>query len=288
MSRSKRRVIAKETLEILERGHYTSRSGNLVDLQKAQKRAVENSKLYRPDGLPDLLGEAEAMLNDRSGMAPAVLEIREATTFYASRELEAEGCTGIACLNFASAKNPGGGFLGGSQAQEEALARASGLYPCLSANFDYYLSNRKLGGAVYSHHLIYAPEVPVIRDDNDELLDQLHTVSVLTSPAVNVGALPKQRRTNKAMIREVMLERTEQVLAVCLVYGHKTLVMGAWGCGVFRNDPKDVASYFLHFLEPGGKYAHAFDRVVFAIPGFSSSLGNLKAFREVFAEKNLG
>ena len=117
------------------------------------------------------------------------------------------------CLNFASAKNPGGGFLGGSQAQEEALARASGLYPCLSANFGYYQFNRSKGGAIYSHHLIYSPAVPVFRDDEDNFLDAYFPASIITAPAVNVGALPKNKRDNKKMIREIMLERTENVLA---------------------------------------------------------------------------
>ncbi|MEM1000346.1 MAG: TIGR02452 family protein [Bacteroidota bacterium] len=285
MSRSKRRTIAKETLQILERGHYTSSSGNQVSIAAAQRQAVANSRLYRPEELVDLRAAAENRLSERQSAPLSRIRIAEATTFAACKQLHEAGHDRTVCLNFASAKNPGGGFLGGSQAQEEALARASGLYPCLSANFDYYVYNRNQGGAIYSHHLIYAPEVPVIRDDVDALLEAAYPVSIITAPAVNVGALPAKKRTNKAMIREVMHERTEAVLAVALTNGHARIVLGAWGCGVFRNDPRDMAGYFRHFLAPGGKYERAFDEVIFAIPGFASSKGNLKGFREVWGEE---
>jgi uncharacterized protein (TIGR02452 family) len=281
MSRSKRRTIAKETIEILENGFYTSESGLRVDLQSAQADAVKGSLLYRPADFDAVHAEAQTLLDARSDAPLCQLKIEEATTFAGVRQLLDAGKEKVICLNFASAKNPGGGFLGGSQAQEEALARASGLYPCLSANFGYYEFNRAKGGAIYSHHLIYSPSVPVFRNDDDELLDEYYVASIITAPAVNVGALPK-KKVKKETIREIMLERTENVLATALTQGYSTLVLGAWGCGVFRNDPHDMAGYFKHFLGETGKYARAFDEVVFAIPGFSSSKANLAAFRKVF------
>jgi uncharacterized protein (TIGR02452 family) len=69
---------------------------------------------------------------------------------------------------------------------------------------------------------------------------------------------------------------------VALTQGYQDIVLGAWGCGVFRNDPRDMAGYFKHFLSAEGKYARAFERVVFAVPGFASSLANLNAFQAVF------
>lgn len=282
MSRSKRKLLAGETLGILDAGNYKTRNGRTVSLRKEQKAAVAGSKLYRPGDFESIHAQAAKILAARSKSPLSTLSVEPATTFAASRSLTEGGAERVVCLNFASAKNPGGGFLGGSQAQEEALARASGLYPCLSANFEYYKFNRTLGGSVYSNHLIYSPGVPVFRDDKDELMDDIHLVSIITAPAVNVGALPASQRKNKELISAHMLERTENVLAVALTEGYTHLVLGAWGCGVFRNDPRDVAGYFKHFLSPEGKYARAFEQVVFAVPDFPSSLANFKGFLAVF------
>ena len=50
----------------------------------------------------------------------------------------------IGILNFASYKNPGGMFLRGSTAQEEALCHESTLYNVLiKFNDTYYKSNRE-------------------------------------------------------------------------------------------------------------------------------------------------
>src|SRR4029077_4484905 len=95
------------------------------------------------------------------------------TTLAAARQLhEQYGPERIALLNFASARNPGGGFLSGSQAQEESLARASGLYASLSRMTDYYGANRRSKSALYTDHMVYSPLVPVFRDDDDRLLDE--------------------------------------------------------------------------------------------------------------------
>jgi len=68
-------------------------------------------------------------------------------------------------LNFASAKNPGGGFLGGGSAQEESLARSSGLFPCINQMQQMYETNRAYRSCLYTDHMIYSPRVPVFRDD---------------------------------------------------------------------------------------------------------------------------
>jgi uncharacterized protein (TIGR02452 family) len=59
-------------------------------------------------------------------------------------------------------------------------------------------------------------------------------------------------------------------------------VLGAWGCGVFRNDPEAVAEAFKsHLLSP--RFMGAFDRVVFAIYARSEKEApNLKAFQQAF------
>ncbi|HVT71393.1 MAG TPA: TIGR02452 family protein [Trebonia sp.] len=63
-------------------------------------------------------------------------------------------------------------------------------------------------------------------------------------------------------------------------HGHRTLVLGAWGCGVFRNDPAVVATAFAGHLD---RTRGRFDRVVFAVYDRRAGTPVLDAFRAVFS-----
>src|SRR5919108_730072 len=89
----------------------------------------------------------------------------------AARRLATEPEGDPCCLNFASAKHPGGGFLGGARAQEETLARASGLYASLVGN-PMYAFHKAQDDPMYSNYAIYAPDVPVLRTDEGLLLSE--------------------------------------------------------------------------------------------------------------------
>src|SRR6185312_12808515 len=93
----------------------------------------------------------------------------------------------VVALNFASAKNPGGGFLGGAKAQEEDLCRCSALYTCQLTQSAYYEVNRATSSMLYTDNIIYSPDVPFFRDDRLQLLDEPFTVSIITAPAPNAG-----------------------------------------------------------------------------------------------------
>jgi len=100
------------------------------------------------------------------------------------------------CLNFASARHPGGGFLGGAQAQEESLARTSGLYACLTSAHckKMYLINQQNKSCLYSHRIIYSPDVPVFKDDDGAILDEWYSMNFISAPAVNAGVVRKRDR----------------------------------------------------------------------------------------------
>jgi len=166
-------------------------------------------------------------------------------------------------LDFSSARNPGGGFLKGAGAQEESLARSSGLYPCLLECIEMYEHNRRYKSCLYSHHMIYSPNVPVIKDDNGELLEDFYAVSFISAPAVNAGVVKKREQDWEEKVEEAMKERLRRILSVAVHHGHDTLVLGAFGCGVFQNDPRHVASWFKELLS--GSFNGAFARVAFAI-----------------------
>jgi uncharacterized protein (TIGR02452 family) len=186
----------------------------------------------------------------------------------------------VAALNFASAKNPGGGFLGGSQAQEESLARASALYASISKHIEYYEVNRATRSLLYTDHLIVSPRVPVIRDDEDRLLEEPWEVTIITSPAPNAGAIAENNPSESVQVEPTFRRRIEQVLSAAVAFDQTALVLGAWGCGVFRNDPATVARLFGEFLLPGGTFAKAFAHVSFAV--LDRQGDTLAAFANVF------
>src|SRR5437764_10893947 len=96
-------------------------------------------------------------------------------------------------------------------------------------------------GGLYSNYAIYAPDVPVIRTDAGDLLSRPYLCSFITCPAVNAGAV---RAKDRGSIRPEMERRVGKVLALAAGHGHDGVVLGAWGCGVFRNDPGMIAELF--------------------------------------------
>ncbi len=279
-NRQKRADIAQQTLDILARGSYDLPNAHHVRIQSALSDAIQGTELYTPDALDDLLAKARAHIQ-ALGEQTATIEVTDETTLSAARRLLQEGHTDVMCLNFASAKNPGGGFLGGSQAQEESLARASGLYACISPIHGYYGTHRHLKSPLYTDHMIYSPNVPVFRDDEDQLLEQPYGVTMITSAAVNRGAIEQNDPKERTRIAPVMSERIEKLLALCVEKQQQTLVLGAWGCGVFRNDPSQMALWFReHLLDHG--YARAFKHITFAVYDTSKQASTRSAFQQVF------
>ncbi|MGB0521768.1 MAG: TIGR02452 family protein [Flammeovirgaceae bacterium] len=259
MSRSYRKNIAEDTLATLERGSYVNQQGVEISIREEQAFAVANTKLYRPEESDALL---QTIQNQQANFETRI-EVTPETSLDAVRRLIQVGESEVFCLNFASAKNPGGGFLGGSQAQEESIARSTGLYPCQLAVFDYYTINRKTKTCLYTDHMIYSPRVPILKDEEGDYADQLMTVSILTAPAVNAGIVRKREPRHVKKIKEVMRHRIAKVLAIAKHHEHEVLVLGAWGCGVFQNDPQEIAQYFREVLEE--QFKGQFRKIVFAI-----------------------
>lgn len=278
MKRSFRAQLAKETLSILEAGNYTPQDGKPVSIRSAQKACERGTVLYTPESLARL---EKPESNRRSTR----FEVSNETTLQAARRLkQEESLANVACLNFASAKNAGGGFLSGSQAQEESLARSSGLYRSQGRARPFYDENRDCGTCLYTDHIIYSPEVPVIRDDQGQLLHEPYTLSIITAPAVNAGALRTKEPDKVEEIEPAMRRRADYVLGVAKTNGCEHLVLGAWGCGVFENDPQQVAGIFAALLLNGGPYAGAFTTVVFAVPDRSEDQATIGPFRAAFEQ----
>lgn len=258
-NRDQRKNIAESTLKILEQNNYLNKYGELVDLTKFQKEAIKNTKLYPPT-LSD-----QILLNriPSTSRYDTKFHVERDTTLNSVRNLVRKGYSDVVYLNFASAKNPGGGFLGGSQAQEESIARSTGLYPCLLNKFEYYEVNRKTQSCFYTDYMIYSPNVPIIKDEEGQTLVEPILASVITAPAVNTGVVLRQEPHRESEIEIVMKRRIAKVLAIASQNGQKNIVLGAWGCGVFKNDPSKIAKWFKKIISD--KFNSDFENIVFAI-----------------------
>jgi uncharacterized protein (TIGR02452 family) len=266
--------IATENLSLIERGSYKSPSGNTVSIAADVTRAIEGTLLYQPS-------EFDTLAPSPEGGRPAISVTSETTAQAARRLVEGEGIGHVVALNFASAKNPGGGYLRGAKAQEEDLSRASALYNCQVPHRAYYDENRAAPSLIYTDHLIYSPAVPFFRDDDMNLLERPFLVSIITSPAPNAGEELRRDPNSRGEISTALRRRAAQVLAVAAHHKHRVLVLGAWGCGVFRNDPQEVAGVFADLLADP-RFAGSFERVVFAVYDRTPDRATLRSFRERF------
>jgi uncharacterized protein (TIGR02452 family) len=290
--RTTRAQIAQETLTILQQGAYLHPSGQRIALRDELASARSRSVLYAPGHFHDVFQQRNQLLWGRTP-ASVVFEVANETTLHAARRLrEDEPGVRVLALNFASARHPGGGFLKGSQAQEESLARASGLYGCIGPFREMYDANARFPSCLYTDHMIYSPDVPVFRDDADALLEHPYPLSFVTAPAVNVGALQRNEPDRMHLVEPTMLSRMEKVLSLAVVHGHDVLVLGAWGCGVFANDPERVAGWFHRHLTGEGTFRWAFRKVLFAVLDRTAVRSTIGAFERHFGrpseESHLG
>ena len=198
----------------------------------------------------------------------------------------------IAVLNFASATNPGGGVVHGSSAQEESLCRCSTLYPTLDQGFlwqEYYNVNRASANVLHTDACIYSPGIVICKTDDDfpERLPQKDWVSVdvISCAAPNLRNAPANQynpENGHAVnilpddLTRLHEQRARAILAVAAAHNADILVLGAFGCGAFRNDPQVVAKAYANVLKDCRCY---FDLVEFAIFCRDFETENYDAFR---------
>ena len=275
------KAIAQGTLTALEQGRYTNPEGNAIDLTGLLATCLSGTQAYAPEDLERLREQV---------LAEPVNQ--QATTFAVVNETTLQGCARliatrqyrrIGVLNFASAKNPGGGFLRGAQAQEESLARSSALYFSLRQCPKLYDFHRSQDTCLYSDRMIYSPACPVFRDDAGHWLTQPYVVDFITSPAPNAGAVWQNEPTNVQQIVPVLTERASKVLVLAAAQRCDALVLGAWGCGVFQNDPVTVARIFHDYLRPASLYGHCFRQVLFSVYDRARPPKTFEAFATQFA-----
>ena len=192
----------------------------------------------------------------------------------------------IAVLNFASATNPGGGVTEGASAQEESLCRCSTLYCCLTEPvlIEKFYDLKGINGSMYSDRCLYTPDVTVIKSD-EELpkalpAEERFNVDIITCAAPNLQSPAEKTVPEKLFLLHIA--RAMRVLTAAARGGASVLVLGAFGCGAFRNDPKTVAKAFRAALDWFEGY---FERVEFAVYCRGDELTNYNEFKKVFGNE---
>jgi uncharacterized protein (TIGR02452 family) len=275
VKRSTRIELARQTVEVVERGSYRPAGGRVIDIAESVRACLDATRFSPPEELERI--RQEVLARPAEALATS-LEVVNETTLAGIARVLSDGRGPVAALNFASAKNPGGGFLNGSQAQEESLARSSALHASLLRAWEFYERHRASPSMLYSDAMILSPGCPVFRDDEGELLEEPQLVTFITSAAPNAGAAGDKRPEELPRIPDVVRRRSEYVLALAASAGYKQLVLGAWGCGVFRNDPRVVAAAFADHLRRGA-WSGRFQRVVFSVLDTSPSQETFRAFQ---------
>lgn len=235
------------------------------------KESVKNTIEYMPAYNGSLSYQAQQRESSKGNMQVEVdtLDSVSAIMKYA------EDGKNMAVLNFASYKNPGGQFINGSKAQEECLCHASNLYNVLSEfEHSYYDWNSKnLNRSLYRDRALYSPDIVFSKDGKE-----VHC-GVITCASPNKSAAQKYCNVSDQENSMALRGRIEYVLKIAKDNCVDTLILGAYGCGVFGQDPEEVASVFKRLLEQ--PEFQCFSHVVFAIPEGKDR--NLDVFREVFS-----
>ena len=219
------KAIAQGTLAALDRGAYIGPDTQEVAIASLVEACIKGTRFFEPDMLNAI---RDTVLAQAQRFASMSIQLVNETTLQCTRRLsQTEEYGRICALNFASARNPGGGFLGGARAQEESLARSSGLYPSLTHCFEeFYAFHRNERSALYSDRMIYSYQCPIFRDDAGHWLAQPYTIDVITSAAPNAGAIMQNEPSQSKYIIPVFAERARKVLALASHVQCDTLVLG--------------------------------------------------------------
>ncbi|MCK6490020.1 MAG: TIGR02452 family protein, partial [Planctomycetes bacterium] len=195
---------AETAKAIMAAGAYRSPAGLEIDLHQALESSRTGTSLVRPGDWASIQKQA---VEQCQSPRPVSIEVTDESTLAALERLAFSRSGDLAALNFASARRPGGGWDTGARAQEETLARASGLITCLEAAPGYYAANRQHEHLFYTDHAIWSPAVPFFARDDGTLLAAPYTAGIITMPAPNLGGMSKLLEQDVLALRGVWMKR---------------------------------------------------------------------------------
>lgn len=276
MNKQERIMVFEETMQLCMENSR---------LRQSIERSIQDQQIYWEN--QDM---EETVIPERP--TPKLL-LSEKRTLEAAEPYAKQGKK-VCCLNFASYVTPGGGVRRGAAAQEESLCRISTLYPALM--------DKDTAGAFYEDHrlkatmkklrgdedpvrwnsddCIFTPSVTVLREDTHDCRlmpeEDWYETDIITCCAPDFRHFYGE--INEQKLIHVLLKRICRILQVAAAHGDEVLVLGAFGCGVFRNPPSVMASAFQFALE---EFGPCFETVEFALGHNSAGNENYRAFTRI-------
>ena len=258
------------------------REENITVFQDTEKLCKDNKQIAesirKSIAGQKLILESENIEKPRLDLyaEPAAVLVSQKRTFEAASKYKGRR---VAVHNFASASNPGGGVVKGSSAQEECLCRCSGLYFCLNTPemwARFYTPHRNAHDPIHNDDIIYTPGITVFKTDESipKLMDksEWYQVNVITCAAPNLRIRPANSYNtgdgNKAVVikdKDLLAlheKRLRRILDVAVSEGNDTIILGAFGCGAFENNPEVVARASRNVIK---EYLYAFRTIEYAI-----------------------
>lgn len=232
---------------------------NKIPLLDALNQSIRHTSFVPPDFIlerpphPNLKGK--------------IIITRENVIDAAYRLVVLEQKSDVLLLNFASGDAAGGGFLKGSQAQEEELCRHSGLYPGLFL-FSDKVSSFHWSSPYFSDAMVFSRNVPFVFATNQQPLEKFYSASILSAAAVRMSNVVHQPNFQED-VDTVLFQRIKRIVEVARFGKCRVLVLGAFGCGAYRCDPVLVSQHFKTVLDHYGKY---FDEILFPIYGSNDKI----------------
>lgn len=275
MNREDRILVARETIEISQSGVY------FLNGEPIKISTNRDTKYYSSEYLKNMQSIfADVFRNIKNDKVGSVSVKNESTvkTIFDIGDNDKK----IGVLNFASAYNIGGGFESGAMAQEEALAYCSNLAYIQSEEkegLQYYKENKKLNYPIYTDGILTGT-VTFFRDENFNFVKRPIKSLVITAPAVNVSALRNKGDLNVSVL-DIMYNRMKYILELFVLNKCTDIILGAFGCGVFGNNPYDIAEIWKKLLYRYG-FIKCFNSVIFSVLDNSKEKVNINSFKEKF------
>ncbi len=269
------------TIQAVQRQWYETKTGKKV-LLVPDGNLMKGTRLY----------QQEIHLAAPEKTYDTDLSVKNEDCLSIAGQLVRAGESHVAVLNMANRSVPGGGVYHGSWAQEEYCFRCSNYFLSLYQFADFalqfgikpreerYPMDRNFGG-------VFSPDVTVFRDTEAKgypFIENPWKVNFIAVAAINHPDTIKnpygETRIADALIPAVK-NKIRTIFNIAALHSMEVLVLGAHGCGAFRNPPHHIAELFREILsEPA--YKGRFRKIIFAIIGKND---NFSAFSDVFSPR---
>ena len=283
-------LMLQDTLSILDKGYYEL-DGRRV-LLKLSRAEMEEAEVYLPRDVQrvsqskdfehvHILGRCGYGCENADSFALAMKRAEQL-----SYDRKGKDVKPYLVLNLANPVNPGGGVRRGARAQEEDLCRRSSLLVSLEGPqaAAYYTYNRGMDWMLGSNAVMIHPHVEILKDENGELLPETVVVAVMTCAAPYLG--DGLEGLTEEQYEKMLYGRITGMLKVAAYRGYRHMILGAFGCGAFRNDARVVSDIFYKALKEfdfdGMHEWDMFRRIDFAVLDRSESKYNYKEFARNF------